>query len=60
MDRRIKLHNELCGILACPNEGAECRAYFQPPTSIEMKYPAIVYALSNIKNAFAKWRGLFV
>lgn len=27
--------------------------YFQPPESVKMKYPAIVYALSNIENAHA-------
>lgn len=53
MDRRLQLHNALCKILDCPNKGEDCRAYFQPPTSIEMNYPAIVYALSDIENAFA-------
>ena len=45
MSRRLKLHNALCDILSCPNKGPECRAYFQPPSSVKMKYPAIVYAL---------------
>ena len=27
--------------------------YFQPPASVKMKYPAIVYTLSNIQNTFA-------
>ena len=27
--------------------------YFQPPSSLMMKYPAIVYKRSNIKNTFA-------
>lgn len=53
MSRRMKLHNILCDILSCPDKGLECRAYFQSPTSVKMKYPAIVYALNDIDNAFA-------
>lgn len=53
MSRRLKLHNILCTILSCPVQGPECRAYFQPPSSVKMKYPAIVYALNDIDNAFA-------
>lgn len=47
MSRRLKLHSILCGILSCPERGKECRAYFQPPASVSMKYPAIVYALNG-------------
>lgn len=27
--------------------------YYQPPASVQMKYPAIVYSRSNIENKFA-------
>lgn len=27
--------------------------YFQPPESVKMEYPAIVYSRSNIQNTFA-------
>lgn len=27
--------------------------YFQPPASVQMNYPAIVYSLSNIQSNFA-------
>lgn len=27
--------------------------YFQPPSTVKMKYPAIVYSLSDIRNTFA-------
>ncbi|MBS6180570.1 MAG: hypothetical protein KH921_07255 [Erysipelotrichaceae bacterium] len=27
--------------------------YFQPPESVKMKYPAIVYGLDNIENEYA-------
>ena len=53
MSRLLKLHNALCDILSCPNKGPECRAYFQPPSSVKMKYPAIVYALDDIENVHA-------
>ena len=47
MSRRLKLHSELCTILSCPETGKDCRAYYQPPASVSMKYPAIVYALNG-------------
>lgn len=53
MNRRLKLHKILCAILQCPEHGQECRAYFQPPASVKMKYPAIVYDLNNIENTYA-------
>lgn len=46
-DRRFQLHEILCGILESRN------VYFQPPESVKMKYPAIVYALDNIGNVYA-------
>lgn len=46
-DRRLSLHEILCGILGSRN------VYFQPPETIKMKYPAIVYALSDIKSLYA-------
>lgn len=47
MASRIDLHNTLCNILGTKN------AYFQPPESVKMNYPAIVYDLDNIENRFA-------
>lgn len=44
---RIDLQNKLEEILGSRN------VYFQPPESVEMKYPAIVYSRSDIKNDFA-------
>lgn len=41
-NRRIKLNNILENILGSKN------VYFEPPTNIKMKYPAIVYELENI------------
>lgn len=53
MNRRLKLHSELCKILGCPETGPKCRVYFQPPSTVRMQYPAIVYALDDIQNTFA-------
>lgn len=47
MGTRIDLHNKLVDILGSLN------VYFQPPATIKMKYPAIVYSLDNIQTRFA-------
>ena len=44
MDKREELHEQLVEILGSRN------VYFQPPTNIQMKYPAIVYTRSDIRN----------
>ena len=38
---RLELHEELCNVLGSSN------VYFQPPESIKMKYPCIVYERST-------------
>lgn len=38
MGSRLELHEVLCGILGNRN------AYFQPPASVGIKYPAVVYS----------------
>ncbi len=53
MEKRIELHNILCGILGCPERGTACRVYFQPPVNVEMKYDCIVYERSHINTTFA-------
>ena len=50
MPRRLKLQTLLEELLGSRN------VYFQPPASIQMKYPAIVYGLEDIENAFANDR----
>lgn len=44
MGNRLDLHNKLKTILGSSN------VYFQPPESIKMRYPAIVYSLATIKK----------
>lgn len=47
MASRLELHAMLEEILGSSN------VYFQPPASINMRYPAIVYSRSNIVNKHA-------
>lgn len=47
MNNRLELHEVLCSVLGNRN------VYFQPPASIKMKYPAIVYKRDNIINSQA-------
>lgn len=47
MTNRVELHNILCVLIGSRN------VYFQPPESLKMNYPAIVYSLNNIENTFA-------
>lgn len=42
MESRLNLHNELCALLGSNN------VYFQPPASIRLVYPCIIYNLSDI------------
>ena len=47
MGSRLKLHEELCKILGSRE------VYFQPPSSVQMKYPAIIYSRMKIDNTNA-------
>lgn len=47
MGDRLKLHETFGEILGSRN------VYFQPPESVKMEYPAIVYERGNIQNTFA-------
>ena len=47
MASRIELHEKLVSVLGTRY------VYFQPPESVKMKYPAIVYERSDIPNKFA-------
>lgn len=44
---RLKLHEELCELLGSRH------VYYQPPESLKMTYPAIVYSRNRIDNDFA-------
>lgn len=45
--RRLELHNRLLDILGSNN------VYYQPPSTVNMSYPAIVYSRDNINNIYA-------
>lgn len=45
--RRLQFHSILVNILGSKN------VYYQPPESVRMKYPAIVYSRDRIRNNFA-------
>lgn len=47
MDRRLRLHEELCKILGSRN------VYFQPPESVKLKYPCIIYKRNNADTQYA-------
>jgi len=41
MARRLQLHEKLCEILGSRN------AYFQPPPSVKLNYPCIIYKIAK-------------
>lgn len=47
LNRRIQLNEMLVDLLGSNN------VYFQPPSTIKMDYPCIVYNLSDIDSRFA-------
>ena len=47
MSRRLELHRILSNI-----EGVK-KAYFQPPATVKMMYPCIVYELNNMDTQYA-------
>ena len=51
MGSRLQLQTKLEAIL----DGRE--VYFQPPATVKMKYPAIVYNLSDIDTQYADNKG---
>ena len=52
LGKRMRLRAMLTDILGT-TELTETRTYFQPPPSERMKYPAILYSLSRIRNRHA-------
>ena len=47
MASRLELHEELCGLLGSSN------VYFQPPETVKLKYPCIVYQRNTGDTQFA-------
>lgn len=51
--KRLAVHDILCEIMNVSEPDGDSHVYFQPPPSVFLKYPAIVYSLSAINNAHA-------
>lgn len=47
MASRLELHDKLVEILGSNN------VYYQPPESLKLQYPCIIYSLTGMKNTFA-------
>lgn len=47
MRSRLELHEILCNILGSKN------VYFQPPETMKLSYPCIVYSRTGMPNRFA-------
>lgn len=52
-EKRLELHEILCKIVGITEPDGDRHVYFNPPESVKMKYPAIRYSRSNIKNRYA-------
>lgn len=53
MASRFELHAILCKIVNIKEPDGDMHVYYQPPSSIKMKYPAIVYSRNDIENNHA-------
>ena len=53
MDKSLELHEILCGIVNITEPDGNRHVYFQPPESVKIKYPAIIYSRNDIDNRFA-------
>lgn len=47
MERRLELHEKLCEVLGSRY------VYFQPPESVHLHYPCIIYSLSDVNQIYA-------
>jgi hypothetical protein len=47
IDKRLELHNILVNLISSE------RVYFQPPSSIKLIYPCIIYELDSINVTYA-------
>lgn len=55
---RLDLHNKFIDILGTKNQQVT-RVYFQPPATVKLEYPCIIYKRSNRKNFFSS-NGLYM
>ena len=50
--KRLDLHDKFVDILGTAGRPVT-RAYFQPPSTIKLEYPCIIYSRSDRKNFFS-------
>lgn len=50
---RIMLHNLLSQVMESINSEWKNNLYFQPPETIHMNYPCIVYSINDFRTTFA-------
>ncbi len=56
MGQRTELHNILCRLVLGATKAKEAHVYFQPPESLKLEYPCIVYSRDQIESRFANNR----
>jgi hypothetical protein len=49
-NKRLELHDVFRVIMNITESDGDDHVYFQPPESVKMKYPAIVYSLDDAKT----------
>lgn len=47
MSRRLELHEILCNFIGITESDGDRHVYFQPPESVKLRYPAIVYSFDG-------------
>lgn len=53
MANRFELDDILADIIDITESDGDRHIYFNPPPSVQMRYPAIKYSLSNVNTDFA-------
>ena len=53
MRDRLDLHETICNVIGITESDGDRHVYYQPPESIKMKYPAIVYSRDGIELVHA-------
>lgn len=52
MTKRLELHDILINVLGTQGQ-IESRVYFQPPSTVKMSYPCIIYSRNQIDTTYA-------
>ena len=52
-DKRLELHELLCGIINITEPDGNRHTYFDPPMNSKIKYPAIIYSRKKINKVYA-------